>query len=319
MLVVKAQLDPGGEANAAKEIGRLKIISQNPFDRSGSQISSYTYEMADPSTAPFPLKGVGSIVNHFRQQPVWILVEKVLRDMSARGLFTPYRAGKDETGSQNITVKVELWDGGDESMATEIGRLKISGKGRHYSYELADPKTSNLALQGKGALDDGSGQHPVWALVENMLADMHKRNILASPADDAYADVGHAWLKTALAAPGDSGEIANVTTCFRAALNAYTYAFQRTAELSPDLRETLQTLMDNRASIFACGEKGINARYAWILKHGFMFCGPGDPLHDRLEQACRDSEHFMQRPESAPAFDRFIAGTWSFIRQHLHI
>jgi hypothetical protein len=316
MLVVKAQLDPGGDANTAKEIGRLKIISQNPFDRSGSQISSYTYEMADPSTAPFPLKGVGSILNHFRQQPVWILVEKVLRDMNARGLFAPYRTGQIETGSQAITVKVELWDGGDESMAAEIGRLKISGHGRHYSYELTDPKTSNLALQGAGALDEGAGQHPVWALVETMLADMRKRGIIAAPEMDTYAAVGHAWLKSALAAPGNP---ANAGTCFRAALNAYTYAFQRTAELSPDLRETLRTLMDRRETITAGGDKGINARYAWILKHGFMFCGPGDPLHDRLEQACRDSEHFMQRPESAPVFDRFIAGTWSFIRQHLHI
>ncbi len=213
MLVVKAELDSGGEAGAAKEIGRLKIISQNPFDRSGSQISSYTYEMADPATAPFALKGVGKIANHFRQQPVWMLVEKVVRDMDARNLFAPFRTGKDEAGAQAITVKVELWDGGDESRAIEIGRLKISGKGRSCSYELADPKTSNLALQGKGALDDNSGQNSVWALVKNLLGDMHKRNLLASPQSDSYAAVGHAWLKTALAASGDSGEIANVPTC----------------------------------------------------------------------------------------------------------
>ena len=40
MLVVKAELDPAGDGSAAKEIGRLKIISQNPFDRSGSQTMS---------------------------------------------------------------------------------------------------------------------------------------------------------------------------------------------------------------------------------------------------------------------------------------
>ncbi len=77
--------------------------------------------------------------------------------------------------------------------------------------------------------------------------------------------------------------------------------------------------MDKQATIVGCDDKGINARYAWILKHGFMFCGPGDAMHNRLEQACKDSASFMERPEPTPALPRFLASTWDFIRQHLNI
>src|ERR1044072_3350356 len=101
MLVVKAESELNG---TKREIGRIKIISQNPFDRSGSQISSYTYEMADPPAAPGALKGVGKIINHFRQQSVWMLVAKVLRDMEGRGLFPPLPASA-APGPREILIR----------------------------------------------------------------------------------------------------------------------------------------------------------------------------------------------------------------------
>lgn len=281
MLIIKTEQWPGGNEKAAKEVGRLKVISQNPFDLTGNQISSYTYEMADPGTAAFPLKGTGQVHSHFRQQPVWMLVEQVLRDMAERGLLMHQQTGGPdrEDKSQTLAVKVEIWESGYDKNAVEIGRIRIVSDEDSHAVEVMDPVTSNLALRGSCSVVGEFHRQPVWALVHKVMADMHARGILATPNDGSYGAVGRAWLELALRDP--TGQ--NATTHFIAALNAYAFAFQNSVQLTAGLHEVLETLLAARPHIEARSDKGIDSRYAFVIKHGLDLCGADDALKPQLE------------------------------------
>lgn len=76
-----------------------------------------------------------------------------------------------------IIVKVELWPGGDEARAAELGRLQIANEGTHpahprrgdYMVRLMRKNSRRTVLRTANVKDYPRLSYPVWRLVRRAL------------------------------------------------------------------------------------------------------------------------------------------------------